>query len=126
MLALAYFLTSQLAYTSMGCGALRFEQQLDVTGRLVEHWAPFNPSVGELATRNGSYECARFSFLIDKFGQAKDIRVEESSRDISMILDARLALEKYRFRHPVGAQSQRYMLIFDGMVNRWPQPPPDR
>lgn len=120
----ALLFSSELAYSTQGCGTLRFRQQLAEAEASIVHAVKFSPPVGEMPTRSGSYECVRFSFLVDRAGHPTDIRYEESSGDFSLIFSARQALDQFRFRHP--RDGARLMLVFDGMVGRWPEPPSDQ
>lgn len=126
VLAAALLLGSQLAYATQGCGTLRFHRQLSDAEASIVHSVKFDPPVGELATRNGSYECVRFSFRVDSKGLPVDIRTEESSNDFLLILSARQTLDQFRFRHHQNGSKKRLMLVFDGMVGRWPEPPPNQ
>ena len=122
ILMAALLLSSELAYTTQGCGSIRFRQQLAEAETEIVHAVKFDPPAGEMPTRNGSYECVRFSFLIDRAGRPTDIRTEESSGDFVLVMSARQALDQFRFRQH--RSTTRLMLVFDGMVGRWPEPPP--
>ncbi len=126
VLAAALLFGSQLAYATQGCGTLRFRRQLSDAEASIVHAVKFDPPVGELPTRNGSYECVRFSFRIDSTGHPVDIRTEESSNDYDLILSARQTLDQFRFRRHGNGSEKRLMLVFDGMVDRWPEPPPNQ
>lgn len=122
ILMAALLFSSELAHTTQGCGSLRLRQQLAEAEASIVHAVKFSPPVGEMPTRTGSYECVRFSFLIDRAGRPTDIRAEESSGDFALVMSARQALDQFRFRQH--RSRARLMLVFDGMVGRWPQPPP--
>lgn len=125
MLAVMFFLGSELAYTTQGCGTIEFHKQLAESEGQVTHSVMFVPPVGELPTRNGSYECVRFSFQVDASGRPSDVRVEDSSNDGGLPVRARWTLDQFRFRKPAPGNQKRLMLVFDGMVDRWPESPPD-
>jgi TonB family protein len=125
MLAAMFLLGSELAYTTQGCGTIRFQKQLAYSEDLITHAVMFEPPVPEMPTRNGSYECVRFSFRVDPSGHATEVHVEESSNDGALLVDARRALDLFRFRKPPPGSQQRLTLVFDGMVGRWPELPPD-
>lgn len=122
ILLAALLLSSELAYTTQGCGSLRLRQQLAQTEASIVHAVKFSPPVGEMPTRSGSYECVRFSFVVDGAGRPTDVRTEESSGDLALVMSARRALDQFRFRQD--RRGTRLMLVFDGMVGRWPEPPP--
>lgn len=126
MLVVTFLVGSELAYATQGCGTVRYHHQLTDSEAQITHSVMFEPPVGELPTRNGSYECVRFSFRVDSSGSAADVRVEESSNDGGLLVAARRALDQFRFRQPATGSEKRLMLVFDGMVDRWPTPPPDR
>ncbi|PMQ07543.1 hypothetical protein DyAD56_02125 [Dyella sp. AD56] len=123
MLPVMFFLGSELAYATQGCGSVLYRRQLDESEAQITHAVMFEPAVGEMPTRNGSYECVRFSFLVDATGRPVDIRAEVDSGGIAF--EARRALEQFRFRPPKPGSHNRLMLVFDGMSNRWPSLPPD-
>lgn len=125
MLPVMFFLGSGLAYATQGCGTIPFQKQLRESEGQVTHSVMFIPPVGELPTRNGSYECVRFSFRVDASGHASDVLVEDSSNDGGLLVVARQTLDQFRFRQPAVGDRKRLMLVFDGMVGRWPEPPPD-
>jgi hypothetical protein len=125
MLPVMFLLGSELAYTTQGCGTIRFQKQLAESERQIVHSVLFEPPVGELPTRNGSYECIRFSFRVDASGHASEVRVEESSNDGGLLVRARWTLDRFRFRQPAPGSRERLILVFDGMVGRWPEPQPD-
>lgn len=125
MLPMVFLVGSELAYATQGCGTVRYHQELTDSEAQITHSVVFEPPVGELPTRNGSYECVRFSFRVDSAGNAADVRVEESSNDGLLLIAARRALDQFRFRQPAPGSERRLMLVFDGMVGRWPTPPPD-
>lgn len=124
ILVAALLLSAELAHTTQGCGSLRHAQALAEAEALIAHAVKFSPPVGEMPTRSGSYECVRFSFLVDGAGRPTEIQTEESSGDFALVMSARQALDQCRFQRP--RNGTRLMLIFDGMVGRWPEPPPSQ
>jgi hypothetical protein len=68
----------------------------------------------------------RFSFLVDATGRPAAIRIEESSNDYMLVVNAKHALSQFRFRGDGTGNEKRLMLVFDGMVGRWPEPPVDQ
>jgi hypothetical protein len=123
LLVATLLLSSDMAYATQGCGTLRFHRELSEAENSIVHTVKFEPPVGELPTRNGSYECVRFSFRVDRTGHPADIRIEESSNDYMLVVDAHRALSQFRFRQHEYGIEKRLMLVFDGMVGRSPDPP---
>jgi TonB family protein len=108
---------------TMDCGERRYAQEIGKAHELAIHEAGFAPYIGEMPTPAGHFECVRFTFSVDSQGRAANVDVAESSGDYMLILDARRTLERYRFAPHPGDGTQRYTLVFSGVVNKAPPPP---
>ncbi len=121
---LAAFLVGLTAATSTtDCGSVRYHRQLMESEMLITHAVMWQPPVGELPTRNGTYQCVLFSFRVDASGRAADIKVEKDSTGGYMAFVAREPFKEFRFKQPAPLD-KRLLIMFDGMVNRWPELPP--
>lgn len=119
MVALAF---AAQAPAHADCGERQYAREIASARQLAIHEALLTPYVGELPTPSGHFECARLTFTIDARGQASDIEVAESSGDAILMMDARRALERYRFIPQARASADRYTLVFGAVVNKAPSP----
>jgi len=115
--------SSEMAFKTSGCHEARFSAELDKTELLITRGANISPGIYEMPTRRGSFECVRYTFLVDGEGRAIDVRAEESSDSAGFNFSARQTLGKYRFKVPARGSSERLMILFSEIVARAPFSP---
>jgi len=121
--AMLFLLYSEAAFKSDGCHEEKFKATLDKTEAMIVRSANFYSGIIEMPTRRGSYECARYSFLLDENGHPTDVRLEESSDSFSMNFSSRQTLANYVFDRKAWTTGQRLMMLFSDIVGRAPPPP---
>ena len=123
MISVMFLLLSEAAFKSDGCHEEKFRAALDKTEALIVRSVNFYSGIIEMPTRRGSYECARYTFLLDETGHPTDVRLEESSDSFSMNFSSRQTLFNYVFDHKAWTAGQRLMMLFSDIVGRAPPPP---
>lgn len=123
MISIMFLFLSEEAFKSDGCHEEKFKAVLDKTEAMIVRSANFYSGIIEMSTRRGSYECARYSFLLDKNGHPMDVRLEESSDSFPMNFASRQTLVNYVFDQKTWVIGQRLMMLFSDIVGRAPPPP---
>jgi hypothetical protein len=123
MISVMFFFLSEAAFKSDGCHEGKFRAVLDKTEAMIVRSANFYSGVIEMPTRRGSYECARYSFLLDEGGHPTDVRLEESSGSFPMNFASRQTLVNYVFDRKAWRAGNRLMMLFSDIVGRAPPRP---
>lgn len=123
MISVMFLLLSEAAFKSDGCHEEKFTAILDKTEAMIVRSANFYSGIIEMPTRRGSYECARYSFLLDESGHPTDVRLEESSDSFPMNFASRQTLVNYVFDRKAWTTGHRLMMLFSDIVGRAPPPP---
>lgn len=123
IVSLILLMSSDIAFKTSGCHEAKFSADLDKTELLITRGANISPGIYEMPTRRGSFECVRYTFLLDGEGRAIDVRAEESSDSPDFNFSARQALGRYRFKLPARGRSERLMILFREIVARAPFSP---
>lgn len=123
MISIVFLFFFEAAFKSDGCHEKKFTAILDKTEATIVRSANFYSGIIEMPTRRGSYECARYSFLLDESGHPTDVRLEECSDSFPMNFASRQTLPNYVFDRKAWANGQRPMMLFSDIVGRAPPPP---
>lgn len=121
--SVAVVVMSALLAAAGNCGEAVHWQAIATTEALVLKRVALDIPFVEMPQGEGTDECARIVFRIDKEGRAADPQVVESSRDIVLNLAAIRALAKYEFQRNTGDDAT-HMLVFHGKVGAAPPNPP--
>ena len=103
---------------SPDCGAASHSAEIARKQLSVRRAVPVDTLTGEFPTKNGTYECVRFSFLLTPWGSMYRLRFEESTGNFVFEMAARRAIEKYEFEGSVLDVFETKTLILDGIYNK--------
>lgn len=105
------------------CGLNAHKALVRRTEALIERKEELRIMTPEMASGNGKFECVRFEFQIDKQGNAINLLVKDSTKELLMNLAAADALKKYKFHPSAGGTKVTYTLVFSGIVGAAPPYP---
>jgi hypothetical protein len=115
---LALLLVGTPRPSTSDCGAAMHKAEIADSARSVRKAVPVEALSGEFPTKDGTYECARVSFLLTPWGSMYRLRFDESTENLAFDMAVRRAIEKYEFEGSVLGMFDTKTLILDGIYNR--------
>jgi hypothetical protein len=115
---LALLLVGAPRPSTSDCGAAMHKAEIAASALSVRKAVSVETLSGEFPTEDGTYECARVSFLLTPWGSMYRLRFDESTENLAFDMAVRRAVEKYEFEGSVFGMFDTKTLVFDGIYNR--------